>query len=77
MDQSIPALPPQGLGPRPSLIPFLADHHLPYLVPAVFYWLIGKSSTRLSLNSLIELVDLVEPRLHLSFRRKKGVLVHV
>ncbi|KAI4086062.1 MAG: hypothetical protein LQ344_007877 [Seirophora lacunosa] len=38
---SLPSLPPPELGPRDSLLPFLADHHLPYLVPAVFYWLIS------------------------------------
>ena len=29
------------LSARPSLLPFLADHHLPYIVPAVVFWLIS------------------------------------
>ncbi|CAL8580637.1 Sphingolipid C4-hydroxylase sur2 [Xanthoria parietina] len=34
-------LPSPDLGPRASLLPFLADHHLPYLVPVIFYWVIS------------------------------------
>ncbi|KAL8785678.1 MAG: hypothetical protein Q9213_003237 [Squamulea squamosa] len=34
-------LPSPDLGPRASLLPFLDDHHLPYVVPAVFYWVIS------------------------------------
>ncbi|KAL8735106.1 MAG: hypothetical protein Q9166_000982 [cf. Caloplaca sp. 2 TL-2023] len=41
VQRALPALPPQELGPRPSLLPFLPDHHLPYIVPAVFYWVIS------------------------------------
>ncbi|KAL8876389.1 MAG: hypothetical protein Q9198_005408 [Flavoplaca austrocitrina] len=41
MQQDFTALPSADLGPRASLLPFLADHHLPYLVPAIFYWLIS------------------------------------
>lgn len=36
-----PYVPPES-GSRASLLPFLADQHLPYLVPAVFFWVIGK-----------------------------------
>ncbi|KAL8902463.1 MAG: hypothetical protein Q9207_004684 [Kuettlingeria erythrocarpa] len=38
---SSPSLPPPKLAPRDSLLPFLPDHHLPYLVPAIFYWVIS------------------------------------
>ncbi|KAL8710616.1 MAG: hypothetical protein Q9220_004840 [cf. Caloplaca sp. 1 TL-2023] len=37
----LPPLPPREIGSRGSLLPFLADHHLPYLLPAVFYWIIS------------------------------------
>ncbi|KAL9025893.1 MAG: hypothetical protein Q9196_005362 [Gyalolechia fulgens] len=39
--QAFPALPLPELGPRASLLPFLADQHLPYIVPAVFFWVIS------------------------------------
>ncbi|KAL9601434.1 MAG: hypothetical protein Q9219_002500 [cf. Caloplaca sp. 3 TL-2023] len=39
--QTPPPLPPLEMGSRASLLPFLADHHLPYVVPAVFYWIIS------------------------------------
>lgn len=42
MNQTTSSLPPPRLESRDSLLPFLADHHLPYLVPAVFYWVISK-----------------------------------
>ncbi|KAI4123421.1 MAG: hypothetical protein LQ338_005274 [Usnochroma carphineum] len=42
IQQISPPLPPPALGPRDSLLPFPADHHLPYLVPALFYWVISK-----------------------------------
>ncbi|KAL9002483.1 MAG: hypothetical protein Q9188_004584 [Gyalolechia gomerana] len=35
-----PYAPPES-GSRASLLPFLADQHLPYLVPAVFFWVIS------------------------------------
>ncbi|KAL9588492.1 MAG: hypothetical protein Q9203_002696 [Teloschistes exilis] len=41
MNQTTSSLPPPRLESRDSLLPFLADHHLPYLVPAVFYWVIS------------------------------------
>ncbi|KAL9583075.1 MAG: hypothetical protein Q9212_002916 [Teloschistes hypoglaucus] len=41
MNQTTYSLPPPRLEPRDSLFPFLADHHLPYVVPAVFYWIIS------------------------------------
>ncbi|SLM38731.1 sphinganine hydroxylase [Lasallia pustulata] len=34
-------IPPATLAPRPSIFPSLADHHLPYIVPALVYWIIG------------------------------------
>lgn len=34
-------IPPATLAPRPSIFPALADHHLPYIVPALVYWIIG------------------------------------
>ncbi|KAL8664071.1 MAG: hypothetical protein Q9202_003363 [Teloschistes flavicans] len=46
MNQSTSSLRPPRLESRDSLFPFLADHHLPYLVPAVFYWAIGKFITQ-------------------------------
>jgi len=33
---------PPGFASRPSLLPFLADHHLPYIVPAIVYWVISE-----------------------------------
>ncbi|KAL8870783.1 MAG: hypothetical protein Q9174_003250 [Haloplaca sp. 1 TL-2023] len=41
MEFIYPPLPPQDLGPRPSLLPFVADHHLAYMVPVVSFWLIS------------------------------------
>ncbi|KAL8797645.1 MAG: hypothetical protein Q9182_007148 [Xanthomendoza sp. 2 TL-2023] len=41
IQHDLPALPPPDVGPRASLLPFLADHHLPYVVPALFYWVIS------------------------------------
>lgn len=37
----LPPSSPLELGPRDSLFFFLADHHLPYIVPAVFFWVIS------------------------------------
>ena len=34
-------IPPAIPASRPSLLPFLADHHLPYIIPALVYWIIG------------------------------------
>ena len=41
-----PLLPPLDVGSRTSLLPFLADHHLPYIVPAVCFWVISKVSSK-------------------------------
>ena len=42
--------PPPDVGTRPSLIPFLADHHLPYLIPAVVFWIISVSKPLKDVN---------------------------
>lgn len=34
---------------RPPLLPFIADHHLPYLMPAIVFWVISKPDSRKSL----------------------------
>lgn len=40
---------------RSPLLPFIADHHLPYLVPAIVFWVISTSSD--SRNSLVYAAD--------------------
>ena len=39
--QDLPQLLPPTLGTRRPVFSFLADHHLPYIVPAVVFWIIS------------------------------------
>lgn len=47
----LPPLPQAKLTTRPPFISFLPDHHLPYIVPAVVYWVIGLFSRLGDLSS--------------------------
>ncbi|MCJ1228297.1 hypothetical protein MMC12_004958, partial [Toensbergia leucococca] len=44
---------PLDVGSWPSVLPFLADQHLPYIVPAIVYWVISLIFHYIDTNGLL------------------------